>query len=356
MINRKRGVLSKNDLLKEFRQDFNREWKNNYRYQGIIAFLRCLAGTSQIIGTNKFVENPGHELECITFSVIPEISSLWVRFINQALSDINHRVLIGDCSGNFLYQANPKVNIFPLFNFNHGVKLDLFMQHVCSAEYVLVCDDDLFWLDDEPLRWALESFQNKENLAVVSLYPRPHKIPQLKEVVHEAMGSYCLVIRRKTWINEQLSFKYYRPPNWQKIGNFFDTADYANLQLVQRGYLIESPPNEIRSHLIPFYGTSMWGLKILRSKGNIVKMVNPRRPDEYKKAYRTTLALLGFHELIKDKREPSKILIDPNYLIKAKGVAADHLDRRIKLDVESVIYEKLENLERHISSAENKRI
>ena len=28
----------------------------------------------------------------------------------------------------------------------------------------------------------------------------------------------------------------YKPKNWQAVGNYFDTADYANLQLIDSGY------------------------------------------------------------------------------------------------------------------------
>ncbi len=344
--------LSPKALLGEFLQDIPREWRTNYRYQGVPALMRCLWGTQRLLHKSPPQASSDVQLDCVSFSVIPEIARLWIHFLNQAIAAVPHRVCLGESSGNAAVLQNDGAAVLPLFNFNHGIKLDLFMNRVCSAPYVLICDDDIFWTDDAPLQWALARFAEQPKLAVVSLHPRPHKIPQLRQVVPEAMGSYCLVVRRDIWLREQLSFKYYKPADWKTIGNYFDTADYANLKLIERGYTVEYAPEHLREHLVTFYGTSMWGIKILASRGAIEQAVNPNRPDEHKKAYRTALALLGFQELLANLPGKQTARIPADYLQKALETARTHLDDSTRQAVEADIQGKLNRMRNVMAGAD----
>lgn len=344
-----RVTISRQNLSRELWRSFPGEWKSVYRYQGLPALLRCLSGTHRLLRTSPISEGNVSSLDLLSCSVIPEIASLWGAFISRALKDRESHLLLADSSGNLNVESALALRVLPLFNFNHGVKLDLLMHHACQAEYVLICDDDIFWLNDEPLKWALEQFEKDSQLAVISLHPRPNNNQWLEGVVPEAMGSYCLVIRREIWLRENLYFQPYKPPDWKKVGNYFDTADYANFFLVEREYKVLSAPISVRAHLVPFYGTSMWGLKILASKGDINRVVYAHRPDERKKAYRTALALLGFRELLSQlEMKDLKPLVPADYLHRTLEEASKALDQQTKEAMDEDIQSKLTLLSKRL--------
>jgi hypothetical protein len=132
------------------------------------------------------------------------------------------------------------------------------MQKVCQAEYVVVSDDDVFWLDNVPWDWVMASFEANSRLAIVSLVPRERFTWNINEESHQPMGSYCLVIRRAIWLRENLSFEQVAKasPNPKSYQGQYDTADFANLELLRRGYDVTVAPPEIRSHLAVFKGLS----------------------------------------------------------------------------------------------------
>lgn len=330
--------MTETSLVKEFSESIVREMKINYRYQGAPAFGRAIFGTLKLATLPARRVNPPRVLECLTFNIIPEIGILWEQVLNLTLADFQPVVIIGDCSGRFHHSRSVHSQIIPVYNFSHGTKLDLFLRKACSAELVLICDDDFLIMDDTPLRWASERFAQDPDLAVVSLYPRPHIIPQLRDKVPEVMGSYCIIVRRDIWLRENLSFQIYKTADWKSFGNYFDTADYANLQLVERGYHIEIAPPEIRSGLITFFGSSMWGLKILSSGGDVNKIVNPSRPDEHKKAYRTALAISGMQQTLLNLG-----VTRPSFLLPQEVLAHAADEAALSLDEETASQVRREN-------------
>lgn len=346
-------TLVPRNLRRELLRAFPAEWKSVYRHQGLPALLRCLDGTRQLLRVSLVQTTPSNSLDCLSCTVIPEIGSLWGRFMSSALQGQKANLLLADSSGKLKPTAIPGARVLPLFNFNHGTKLDLLMKQACAADLVLICDDDIIWLDPSPLEWAIDQFALDDKLAVVSFHPRPHKIPQLRDQVDEAMGSYCILVRRSTWLEQGLSFKFYKSLDWKTIGNYFDTADYANLLLVQRGFRVLIAPPELREKLVPFYGTSMWGLKILTSRGQVNTVVNPNRPDEYKKAYRVALALRGFQDLLQQLKSTQKPLINPQFLAKALEVSQANLDAKTRDEVAVDIQSKLLRMSQGLASWSN---
>ena len=335
-------------LLKELRQTLLREVKGNYRHQGLPALTRCLLGTQKILSGKRLLRQPA-DLDILSFTILPEVIALWERSVSLALGEFPRQIIIGDGSGNYRPERDSQMRVLPVYNFDHGTKLDSFVQQVCASDFVLICDDDIFWTDAAPVKWALESLEQDPKLAAVSFHPRPHLIPQLRGVMSEAMGSYAVLIRRDIWLKEKLSFQIYKPDDWKQIGNYFDVADYANLLLVQRGYHVISAPEELRRTLIPFYGTSMWALKILASKGDIDRVVYAHRPDEHKKAYRTALALLGFRGLLAQLEiKGVKPLVPPDYLHRTLEVASKSLDEQTREAVDEDIQSKLALLSKRL--------
>jgi hypothetical protein len=209
------------------------------------------------------------------------------------------QTLIGDCSGGFPGDLNlPGVRVFPLLNHPHGIKLDLFIQRICCAPYVVVTDDDVFWMSEKPLRWALAEFEADERVAVVSLMPRDTASSVLEGKVPQPMGSFCLVIRRDLWIKEGLSFRIVQPPASEGYGWFYDTADFANVELLKRGYRVVIAPPELRRELCCLEAISTWTLKIQQRHGDLRRSIGDvelRRA----KALRAILTLKGLDRILK---------------------------------------------------------
>lgn len=344
---------TRKSLLRELGQSLPRELKGNYRHQGLSALARCLGGTQKIFFGKPFAGQPAG-LDILSFTILPEVIALWERSVSLSLGELPKQIIIGDGSGNYRPGGDSQARVLPIYNFSHGTKLDTFVDQVCASDFVLISDDDIFWTDAAPVKWALGCFEQDSKLAAVSFHPRPHLIPQLRGVMSEAMGSYAILIRRDIWLKEQLSFQIYKPDDWKQIGNYFDVADYANLLLVQRGYHVISAPEELRRTLIPFYGTSMWALKILASKGEIDRVVYAQRPDEHKKAYRTALALLGFRGLLSQLEiKGVKPLVPVDYLHRTLEVASKSLDAQTRDAVDEDIQSKLALLSKRLLTNQN---
>lgn len=340
-------------LLSDLRL-IKKEWQRNYRFQGGLgALIRCVQGTS------RFMTNHGkmfHEVsadsivECITFSVIPRLTSLWAVFMKYAMSNNGSRVVVGDCSGGFRPLGKMgSVQVIPFLNYQHGKKLDLFLKLVCVSEYVIISDDDVFWLDEEPLNWALRQFVKDSSVAVISLFPRDQVSHLLRDRVERPMGSYCLIVRRETWLREELSFEIVYPFVDKGHGWFYDTADLANLELIKRGYKVIIAPPEIRRHLVSFEGTSSWSLKIQQFKGNIYhNMVDI--PLRQEKALRTVEVAMGLANLIAEyyPDKPDPYLIHMGSLLNAKRICEELLPGEKIYSIRESVQRQLAQLREHL--------
>jgi len=276
------------------------EWRRNYRHQGgFSALFRCLRGMRRLrhLDSGGTSSQEACSLEALTFSVVPKMTFLWSRLM-QAIMPESGRVIIGDCSGGFPAESSHNhLVVHPLLNLPHGVKLDLFIRSICSAPYVVVSDDDVFWLSEQPIRWALAQFEASEHVAVVSLMPRERLSSVLKAKLTEGMGSYCLVIKRDVWLREALSFQIVYPAKEKGFDWFYDTADFANVELINRGYKVVVAPPEVRKDLCCLEGISTWTLKIQQRAGRLhssIQGVAIRRA----KGLRATLILRKLGQLV----------------------------------------------------------
>ena len=205
-------------------------------------------------------------VDCVTFSVVPNLTGLWAKVMRRAIPGGKARIWIGDCSGGFgaAHHFVEGIQAEPLVNYLHGEKLDLFVQKFVRSEFFVISDDDVFWVDQTPWKWAMEQFERDPKLAVVSLVPRMRFTWDLDGREHQPMGSYCLIIRRDIWLKEELSFEAVPEPSPSKgsYAGHFDTCDFANVELIKRGYNISIAPPEIRDHLAAFKGVSSATLRI----------------------------------------------------------------------------------------------
>ncbi len=256
-------------ILQEVRA-WRDEWRKVYRFHGgWKTELRCIFGAWRVKqGQIQTIPVKG-ELDVVTFSVVPKMTAVWAYFSLRIARQLPMRIMIADSAGSLTHILPEKdgIQIIPMFNYHHADKLDIFVNKLCRAPYILVSDDDIFWLGSDAIRWALEQFQSNPNLAVVSLLPK-HETPELlKGKVQQPMGS-LFILRRSIWLNENVSFAVDNSPLRQGLG-IYDTGEKAQTQLLERGYDIIYLPKVMRNNFIPLKGISMWLLKAQKHDGNL---------------------------------------------------------------------------------------
>jgi len=327
-----------------------KEWLRNYRYQGgVVAAGRCFVGTVNLWRRHSsLLKLKAHErqlVECITFSVIPRLTLLWAAFIRKAVVPEQFRVIVGDCSGGFRpYQVDKSIHSLPLLNYRHGKKLDMFLKDVSTAKYVIVSDDDVFCLSSFPWHWVSEQFEADPLVAVVSLMPRDRVSSVLRNKLEHPMGSYCLAIRREIWLQEALSFEIVYPLDDADYDWFYDTADYANVQLLKRGYKVIIAPIEIREYFITFEGVSTWLLKIQENSGDITENVrdNPLRQE---KALRAILIADGISTLLQQIYDDPQLDLTPKpLLIRARAICVGLLPQSRVREISEEVSRSIEIL------------
>jgi hypothetical protein len=254
-------------------------WTKNHRFRGgIAAVARCLAGSLYVDTLKHCTEAvlATDHVDCVVFSVIPGLTTLWARALNQSTINVRKKIWIGDCSGGFRARRSIRgdVNVLPIVNEEHGVKIDTFLRKICTSRYVFISDDDVLWLSPAPWEWAMNALTSDHGMAVASLLPRERFRWWLDGESHQPMGSYCLFIDRGVFLREGLSFQSVNEssPNPQSYLGKYDTADYANVELIRRKYRIAIAPEEIRRDLATFKGISSAMLGIQKSKGSTSDM------------------------------------------------------------------------------------
>jgi hypothetical protein len=237
-------------------------WRKNHRHHGPLALLRCVAGSAGVAaGMFRREKAPAGVVNCVAFSVIPRLTGLWANFMHRAIPGNCAEVIIGDSSGGFKrrFALGAPVRVVPIVNLPPGIKFDIFFeQSICNSEYIVSSDDDVIWLSDAPWRWAKEQFDRDERLAVVSFVPRERFQWDIEGRKYDPMGSYCLILRRDIWVKEGLRMRGVpKPsPNTASYAGHYDTGDFANVELLKRGYRILIAPPEIRQQFTTFKGIS----------------------------------------------------------------------------------------------------
>jgi hypothetical protein len=296
----------------------HRDWRRNHRHHGgLAAVTRCLLGTA-IVGLGATKREAGAGVESLTFSVIPQLTRSWLRTARSAWGPSVSRSVVGDCSGGLGFQRetaeNDAVETVPLLNIHHGAKLDLFLRKRCSARFVLVCDDDVFWRDASPLLWALEALEQDEKVLVASLMPRKQISSVLKGRLEEPMGSDCLLIRRAAWLEQELSFKVLWPNPEEGYDWCYDTGDWAHLEMLRRGFKVAIAPQAMRRRLLAFEGISSWLLRFQDTAPDSLEQSLKGFPERHPKALRTLFLAAAM------ERAGCDILVSSRALERARNV------------------------------------
>ena len=326
-------------------------WRKNYRYHGgVRAASRCLVGTlalrAGLLGRRRGRPAP---VEILSFSVVPWMTALWARLLGHAVADRDFEILIGDCSGG-LGPAHHGlmgggVRCVPCLNKHHGEKIDLFLSRLCRAPYVVIADDDIFWLSGRPLSWALARLEADPRVAAVSLKPRAIVSSVLeRDNIAQPMGSHCLVIRRELWRRERLSFAVRRPPpgtDW-----FYDTGDFANRELLRRGFRVVIAEPESEPHFAAFDGVSSWILKLQGQEPDRLAATVAGIPIRQKKALQAVHVARGLALLLADRGLVSEEveIVPASRLDSARSVLRACLSTRDRGDVRRTVEATLKRI------------
>ena len=327
-------------------------WRSIYRYSGgLTSVIRLLLGTAKAhIGAYR-QSNDETQVDCITFSVVPELTALWTVFLQSAIIPLSGRIVIGDSSGGFRYPnySDNRPVVVPILNYPHGYKIDLFLRQVCQAKYVFISDDDVFLLTSYPLQWAIEQLEKNPCTAAVSLKPRERTTDVVEGEVKQLMGSYCLLVRRDIWLEEDLSFQI-KEPEVDTYSWFFDTGDLAHVELLRRGYEVLIAPNKVRTYLTGFSSVSTWVLKMNKYQTRMGTTL--QLPLHAEKVYRTVLIVESLNMLLLDYYPgwPRRAVVTSNILEQARRESTARLGVQQIQSIQEEVQKTVKVLEKHLGN------
>lgn len=201
----------------------------------------------------------------LTFTIYPDLARVWYYFAEKFSESRDTNIVIVDCCGLLKPQLFPRAQVIPFCNFSHARKIDYFLRYEISARYVWLCDDDVMMVNRGAFQEGRDRFANVPNLAVISFAPRGWNLV-IDNKTYRGMGSYSILFDRQTFIGEDLSFSPVQTQNRQvgRSAGYYDTADYANEQLIRRGYLVETREANLK-YVLGFVGTSVTMLALFNS-------------------------------------------------------------------------------------------
>lgn len=193
-----------------------------------------------------------------TCSVYPDLTRVWHSVLTRAFRGGQATVLVYDCGGGLRPEWFPGAIVRRVPNWDHGRKIDLALQELESSEIVFILDDDVFPLSETVVRRGLLALGRDPRMAAYSFHCRDWwKLPAAGGL-HVPMGSYALLVKREIVRTERLSFRAEMTSD-DAIRNgtgYWDTADFLQKELIERGYTIGYAPEEDRCEIPTFFGTS----------------------------------------------------------------------------------------------------
>lgn len=238
------------------------DYRRIYHLYSAVSLLKC--GISSFLVTLRAENSFGREekLTIITFSIFPELTSVWYYFMEKVYQHLKNngltvKLLIVDCAGSLKKAHFPKAEISKFINHTHPFKLDYYLKKIIGSEIAWVTDDDCFIFDPSVALDYINKMAD-EKVAAYSFYPRPDWYFDFEGEKIRPMGSYCFLIKRKVLEKENLSFNVLNKINPHN-GRYYDTADYMNEVLLKKGYKVNLPEDQKRSVSIGgFRGSSIW--------------------------------------------------------------------------------------------------
>jgi len=202
--------------------------------------LTCGPGSLKVLFKGPAKPKKKPLITVITFSIYPELTRIWYYFMDSTLSflkakNIDAEMLVVDCAGGLDKNQLPNALVERFVNERHSRKLDFFIKRYFDSKLVLITDDDCFMLEPGSIMAAVDALLNEEKLAAYSLFPRPDWNFTINGEPMQPLGSYCVVYDREILIKERLSFGIPNVKNPHN-GRPYDTGDFLNEQLLNRGY------------------------------------------------------------------------------------------------------------------------
>jgi hypothetical protein len=183
------------------------------------------------------------------------LTRVWHHFARRYTDPSSVDIVIYDC-GSRLHDkhfSNALIKRHP--NVDHGRKIDHCIGRIIKTPLVFLSDDDSFILNDETEPFAAHALLSEAKAAVLSYKPREWWSFSINGRSYPTMGSYSLVFKADVIRDEELSFRA-QPTDNPAIRNgsgYYDTADYANEQLLLRGYEVLVPEPEVRGKMVRSY-------------------------------------------------------------------------------------------------------
>lgn len=205
---------------------------------------------------------PSEKPALFTMNILPPMVSVWHYFARKALGD-SVDIVIFDCSGTLQSSAFPGCRVQRFLNPRAAQKCDVFLQRIArNRKIAWMCDDDVFILERKALT-IVEREMQVPNTAAVSFESRNWWHFTIDGVSSAPLGTYCLALNRDiVWEKEHLSCAC-RDGNEHpshiagKAVKRYDTFDYANEQLLRRGYrCVSLSPEERKGCYAGFDGVS----------------------------------------------------------------------------------------------------
>lgn len=212
----------------------------------------------------------------MTCSVSEDYARLWVHFAS-ILSNTGWKLVVVDSAGDMNASKLPGAELIRFLNLYHGRKVDILLKKTITSPIVFLCDDDKFILSDPMCNPNINSALENPQTAAISLCPRRWWWFQIEGKTHLPMGSYALIFKRDIFMKHALCFQspkgllspYKVFAEGVKHQKGYDTADYANEQLLLLGYNIVTLPDN--DYILGFDGLSAPRILLLRYGKDYVK-------------------------------------------------------------------------------------
>jgi len=237
---------------------------------GLIPTMKLLSGE---IFPKKIKQTrvKDQEITVLTFSIHPDLARIWYHYALKNVRADEAQIIIVDCSGQINPRLFEKATIMRSWNYSHSEKIDHMIKEHITTRFVWLSDDDVMIVNSNWEDMFTKYWQSSEKEpAVISFQPRGWNITSGVK----AMGCYSILFDKDIFIREKLSFKPVRSTN-SLIGRstgYYDTADFANQQLLEKGYSIylcdQSGPERI---VLGFTGTSMAFVELLKGREEFLR-------------------------------------------------------------------------------------
>jgi hypothetical protein len=204
-----------------------------------------------------------------TCSIYPDLTRVWYHFIRRYTDSSEVAPIVYDCGSRLRQGHFPGARIIRHSNVDHGRKIDHCVRRLVETPLLFLTDDDTFLLSERAEPEAAEALFSDDRAAALSYKPRGWWHLEVGGEQHPVMGSYSLVFKPEVIRREGLSFRT-RPTNDPKIrngGGYYDTADYANEQLLARGYRVLVPDDSVRARMVRSYSAVSSGFVNFARRG-----------------------------------------------------------------------------------------